>query len=159
MAYNKKHAVWKYVDPTNLIDKDFLEHIEQGVFDAHEEIDGRLSDAALNATYGRKEEDLRSTRTSPRTTTLSAPATPPDRWQRTSSTKRARSPTGCSTAGSPAWECPAIRRLVCIWWWWPNSRTPRFPAARTTVQLVRLLPVGENVTRRYTRSECAAVTP
>lgn len=51
MPYPKVHDNWVDYSPSNPINADALEHIEQGIADAHAAIDGRLSAASLDATY------------------------------------------------------------------------------------------------------------
>ncbi|TCN51794.1 YD repeat-containing protein [Rhodococcus sp. SMB37] len=54
MAYIPSRADWKNLpDRSTPIMAENLEHIEQGIVDAHEELDGRLSESSLNATYVR----------------------------------------------------------------------------------------------------------
>lgn len=52
MAYTPVHAPWRNLpNRTTPVNAAAIGHIEQGVVDAHEQIDGRLSEAGLNATY------------------------------------------------------------------------------------------------------------
>lgn len=54
MVYNRFRSAWKNrPDTSTPITAEALDHFEEGVKAAHDALDGRLSDATLNATYGR----------------------------------------------------------------------------------------------------------
>ncbi|MBM4634500.1 hypothetical protein GS482_21295 [Rhodococcus hoagii] len=56
MSYSKFREKWfPRPDPRTPVTPEAIEHIEDGVARAHQAIDGRLGEAALNATYAPKE--------------------------------------------------------------------------------------------------------